>query len=229
MHMEVKISGIVIDQTRTEGKWYVRELKDKNGDVTPMFFRREKSDLIGRLVDKFRRVESAQRFAASHMKELGFHLDHPIGYLIVDKGKIIPEPNEREKLQNSRLELLLKDKVTQASATTMTHSKNEESVQSASHVTVILRKSDLNQELSLLWDDFKHLWGAQNKNDKKAFFKAMGDAIRLSRRDMVTSDPKVWERCRGLVKQFSTLEESLRLQGSSKTTWETIRSFFAPT
>lgn len=229
--MGANISGIVIDQTRTEGKWYVRELKNENGGVTPMFFRREKSDLLGRLVDKFRHVESAQRYAARHMSDLGFQHHEEIGSVYATSGKLRPTADERDKLLSERLQQLLNDKVAQSginplvSTAPTTHGAD---VESSCPVTVILNKSDLNQELHVLWDSFKRHFSLQSKNDKKAFYEEMGNAIRLSRGELRTSDPKVWETSKELIKYISLRDDGDALQGTSRKTWQTLCDFFAP-
>ncbi len=226
--MGVHISGIVIDQTRTDGKWYVRELRDKNGDVTPVFFRREKGDLLGRLIDKFRHVESAQRYAASHLDALGFQHHVDLGDVYATEGVLRSSVNERDKLLSTSLQALLDEKVKQSDIMPSARTDDREITEAACHVTVIRHQSDLNQDLSHLWEGFREHVGAQNKNDKKAFFKEMGDALRLWRGDMVSNDPRVWETCRKLVEHISLRADGRGLQESSKATWEALRDFFAP-
>ncbi len=229
--MGANISGIVIDQTRTEGKWYVRELKNENGGVTPIFFRREKSDLLGRLVDKFRHVESAQRYAARHMSDLGFQYREKLGSVYAASGKLRPTADERHKLVSERLQQLLNKKVAQSGINPLESTaptQNGADVESSCPVTVILSKSDLNKELNPLWDSFKRHFSLQGKNDKKEFYEEMGNAIRLSRGELRTSDPKVWETSKDLIKYISLRDDGDALQGTSRTTWQTLCDFFAP-
>lgn len=109
--MKPAITGIVIDQTREAGKWYVREVKDETGGgVKPVFFRREKSDLIGRIYDKIIGAESAQRYAATHINELTEKTPVDVSNIVDDSSKLNFPPAKPEKITAEDLETLLERK-----------------------------------------------------------------------------------------------------------------------
>jgi predicted RNase H-related nuclease YkuK (DUF458 family) len=98
------IKGIVIDQTRKTGKWYVREVKHETGSgVKPVFFRREKSDLIGKIYDKIVGAESAQRYAATHINELTEKTPVDVSNIVDDSGNLNFPPGQTRENNRRRL------------------------------------------------------------------------------------------------------------------------------
>ncbi len=224
--MGARISGMVIDQTRTEGKWYVRELKDENGGITPVFFRREKSDLLGRLIDKFRHVESAQRYAARHMEELGIPVS--ITDTAAATGRMRSGSGSQSKLASNDLQKLLNHAVKDAARPPRLLDDDEAADGSNLSVTVIQHKPDRTQELDLLWDAFKSRLGTGNAT-KKAFYKNAEMAIRVCRGDMMTSDPKIWKNCKQFVDSLHAQADHIKLSGIAKNTLAVLEDSFGET
>ena len=227
--MEGKITGMVIDQTRTEGKWYVRELKDGNGGVRPLFFRREKSDLVGRLIDKFMHVESAQRYAARHMKELGFDSSERVTDVYSAPGKLKRIANEQKKLAGERLQKLLSGKVALAAATRPGPASRDSLIEADTSppITVIRNKAVPRQQLDRLWQACRHQRydNKQDKAAKKDFEHLMGQALRLLRGELASNDPEVWRECREFIRQFG---DGAWTSDAARQDFGQLRNYFFP-
>lgn len=152
--MAKKITGLIIDQTCLEGKWYARELKDHDGGVTTLFFRRKKTDWFGRLVDKlFLGAKSGQRYAASHFDALGFKIRLSHDEVFTSGGAIRKGVNERDKLTPQRLQDLIHQKQTQASKGWLPPPEPNAPVQQEDllPVAVVLDNTSLRNEIRPFW------------------------------------------------------------------------------
>ena len=226
--MGVKISGIVIDQTRTEGKWYVRELKDENGGVTPMFFRREKSDLIGRLIDKFKGAKSAQRYAASHMAELGFGRTENMNNVSAANSEMVASNKTRNKLESTDLQNLLDIEAQRKFESSLLPASDDAAAGSRLPVTVMRHKPDRKRELDLLWAEFEPRLGA-SKSAKNEFYTTMALAIGLYRRDLTSSDPKLWDKCEKFLNVLAGHASQMKSSTFVDTTLADLHGFFDKT
>ena len=204
--MVPKITGIIIDQTKTEGKWYVREIKDGD-NIKPMFFRRDKADLLGRLVDKLRGAESGQRYAVAHRSELKL-LDSVELQSIFDPeiyGKPtsqLPEKFTHEKLQNLLDQTLASpDKPQDVSITTI---KTKD-------------KAGLKNHVSQLWENYRQptYQNKQHTLSKSDFMRLMTQALQLHSKEMVSNDPKIKEECVDFV---------IRLRDAGEVAWKTTEA-----
>ncbi len=230
--MDGKITGLVIDQTRTEGKWYVREIKDANGGVRPLFFRREKGDLIGRLIDKFTHVESAQRYAARHMADLGFDSSESVTDVYATPGKLKPITSERDKLLGERLQRLLSGKAQQAAATRAGAVSPDSPTGEANTlpVTVIRNKSAPKQQLNRLWNACKHhrYDDKQDKGARKDFEHLMGQALRLRSGELVSNDPEVWREIREFIRNLNAAGDAAWSTDAARQEFGHLRDHFFP-
>jgi len=230
--MQGKITGIVIDQTRAEGKWYVRELRDENGGIKPLFFRREKSDLIGRLVDKFRHVESAQRYAARHMDELGFDSTDSMTDVYAAPGKLKLFANERQKLAGERLQRLLAGKAALASAGHAGGaSKNAQvDAEGTPPVTVIHNQAAPKEQLDRLWNACRHRRydDKQDKNARADFDQRMGPVLQLYNGELATNDPAVWRECRQFIDFLDSAGQSAWAGDAARLEFGQLCKYFLP-
>ncbi len=230
--MEGKITGLVIDQTRTQGKWYVRELDDGNGGVRPLFFRRETSDLIGRLIDKFTHVESAQRYAARHMTDLGFSSADSVTDVYAAPGKLKPITTEQKKLAGERLQALLAGKAAQATAARagcVSHDLQNDAA-SSPPVTVIRHPSAPKEPLQSLWNACKHhrFTDKHDKAARKDFEHLMGQALRLQRGELASNDPKVWRECMDFIRHLDNAGDSAWENDAARQKFGQLRDYFFP-
>jgi hypothetical protein len=196
------ITGIVIDHTRETGKWYVREVKNETGDgVKPVFFRRDKSDLIGRIYDKMLGAESAQRYAAAHITELTTTSPVDVSNIIDDSGNLKPTPEKPEKITAEALQSLLdrKCKLVDSAQPNEGPQKTDDGV---SLVTVIstANKKELKREVDQLWSRYQ---GTEivSKDD---FKRLMQLSLQLAGGHVKSNDPKVWDDCENFVGRLSS-------------------------
>jgi hypothetical protein len=196
------ITGIVIDHTRETGKWYVREVKNETGDgVKPVFFRREKSDLIGRIYDKMLGAESAQRYAAAHITELTTTSPVDVSNIVDDSGNLKPPPKKPEKITAEALQSLLdrKCKLVDSAQPNEGPQKIDDGV---SLVTVIstANKKELKREVDQLWSRYQ---GTEivSKDD---FKRLMQLSLQLAGGHVKSNDPEVWNDCENFVGRLSS-------------------------
>jgi len=218
------ITGIVIDHTRETGKWYVREVKNETGDgVTPIFFRREKSDLIGRISDKLRGAESAQRYAASHINELTVATPVDVSKIADERG-ILHFPQDRpKKLTAEALQALLDRKcqlVNSGRPNEGPHTIDD----GVSLVTVIstANKKELKREVDQLWSSYQ---GSEivSKDD---FKRLMQLSLQLAAGHLQSSDPKVWNHCKNFVSRLSSEHEEAWKNQQVPEKFQSLKTFF---
>ena len=200
--MDLKITGMIIDKTHESGKWYVRETKDETGDgIKPVFFRRDKTDLFGRLIDKFRGVESAQRYAAAHFNELGFKVHAEISDVLDDSG-MLKKPEKKtekktEKLEADHLQSLIDGKCS------LTSSKRpKETIQQASDqdlsITVVIKSDEkkIQGEVDQLWSHFRMAGKSESRGgyEEDTFKRLMQLSLQLES-GLAKADAKSWGVC----------------------------------
>jgi hypothetical protein len=196
------ITGIVIDQTRETGKWFVREVKDEAGSgVKPVFFRREKSDLIGRIYDKIVGAESAQRYAAAHLNELTEKTPVDVSNIVDDSGNLKLPPEKPEKITAEALQSLL-DRKCNLVGSAQPNEGLQKIDDGVSLVTVIstTNKKELKREVDQLWSSYQ---GTEiiSKDD---FKRLMQLSIQLADGNVKSNDPKVWFDCKNFVGRLSS-------------------------
>ncbi len=224
------ITGLVIDQTRSTGKWYVREAKDQGGGVRPLFFRRDKSDLIGRLADKFGRAESAQRYVARHMDELGLFAPLRMGDVYAAPGVLKPAQEERTKLNGDRLQRLLEAAAASASPPSVDPLKNEAESNRVPPTVTVIRNTASPELLNQLWHGCQRpqFSDKQDKRQRKDFEKLMGQAMLLQRGELSTNDPAIWKECREFVNYLNRGGADAWSDKKAFAAFTDIRNFFLP-
>lgn len=199
--MKPAITGIVIDQTREAGKWYVREVKDETGGgVKPVFFRREKNDLIGRLYDKLRGAESAQRYAAAHLDELDESSRDDPRNIMNDQGFLTLAKSRTKKLDAETLQKLLdrKCELVRPGKPSEGPQKIDDGV---SLVTVITAKDKaLKREVDRLWSSFQ---GADNIS-KDDFKRLMQLSLQIAEDHVKSNDIKILNECKNFIGKLSS-------------------------
>jgi hypothetical protein len=199
-YVNIKITSIIIDQTRTAGKWYVREIPNKTGDgIAPVFFRREKTDLVGRLIDKAKGVQSAQRYAAKHMHDL--HIAPALDTSNIASEALGQKGGHVKKLENKALETFLHKQAGCVSSTPVNLK-----------VTVI-NKNQVGTSKTVveeLWKSCTHssFDDKSNKSQKKEFIRLLNQSLDLSSGRMATNDPSVRTECATFVKDLSNNNNS---------------------
>ena len=195
-YVNTKITGIIIDQTRTAGKWYVREIPNKTGDgIAPVFFRREKTDLMGRLIDKAKGVQSAQRYAAKHMHDLAIAP-------ALDTSKITSEAlGQVKKLENKALETSLHEIAERVSSPPV------------GLIVTVINKNQRGTSKTVveeLWKSCTHssFDDKSNKSQKKEFIRLLNQSLDLSSGRMTTNDPSIRMECFAFVKDLSNNNNS---------------------
>ena len=221
--MNPVITGIVIDHTRETGKWYVREVKNETGDgVTPIFFRREKSDLIGRISDKLRGAESAQRYAASHIYELTGNTPDDVSNIADDSGEIRLERHRQKKLTAEALQALLYHK-SQLVDKGRTNEGPQTIDDGVSLVTVITAKDKaFKREVDQLWSNYKGTSGVSKTN----FKRLMQLSLQLAVGHLKSSDPKVWNDCKNFVSRLSSEHEEAWKNQQVPEKFQSLKTFF---
>ncbi len=221
--MNPVITGIVIDHTRETGKWYVREVKNETGDgVTPIFFRREKSDLIGRISDKLRGAESAQRYAASHINELTGNTPVDVSNIADDSGNLNFPQDRPKKLTAEDLQALL-DHKRQLVGKGRANEGPQTTDDGVSLVTVITAKDKaLKREVDQLWSSYQ---GSEivSKDD---FKRLMQLSLQLAAGHLKSSDPKVWHDCKNFVSRLSSEHEEAWKNQQVPEKFQSLKTFF---
>ena len=194
-YVNTKITGIIIDQTRTAGKWYVREIPNKTGDgIAPVFFRREKTDLVGRLIDKAKGVQSAQRYAAKHMHDL--HIAPALDPSSITSEALGQKSGHVKKLENKVLETFLHEQAECVSSTPVNLK-----------VTVINKNQGGTSKTVVeeLWKSCTHssFDDKSNKSQKKEFIRLLNQSLDLSSGRMTTNDPSVRMECEKFIKDLN--------------------------
>ncbi len=199
--MNPVITGIVIDHTRETGKWYVREVKNETGDgVTPIFFRREKSDLIGRISDKLRGAESAQRYAASHINELNGKTPVDVSNIVDDSRNLNFSQDRPKKLTDEDLQALL-DRKRQLVDKGRPNEGRQTKDDGVSLVTVITAKDKaFKREVDKLWSNYKGTSGVS----KTDFKRLMQLSLQIAAGHIKSNDRKVWNDCNNFVRRLSS-------------------------
>ena len=222
--MNPVITGIVIDQTRETGKWYVREVKNEAGDgVKPVFFRREKSDLIGRIYDKIVGAESAQRYAAAHITELTTASSVDVSNIVDDSRNLKLPPEKPEKITAEALQSLLdrKCKLVESSQPNEGPQKVDDGV---SLVTVIstANKKELKREVDQLWSSYQ---GTEivSKDD---FKRLMQLSLQLSTGHVKSNDTKVWFDCKIFVGRLSSERGEAWKNQQVPENFQSLKTFF---
>lgn len=196
--MDLKITGMIIDQTHGSGKWYVRETKDETGDgIKPVFFRRDKTDLLGRLIDKFRGVESAQRYAAAHFNELGFKVHAEISDVLDDSGMLKKPEKKTEKLEADHLQSLIDGKCSLTSSKRPKESMQQDSDQDLS-ITVVIKSDEkkIQGEVDQLWSHFRMAGKSESRGgyEEDTFKRLMQLSLQLES-GLARADAKSWGVC----------------------------------
>ena len=204
--MEPKITGIIIDNSRTEGKWYVREVEEGDG-VKSLFFRRDKNDFLGRLIDKFKGAESAQRYAAAHMKDLNFMNSVELASVYEAPGKLKAIEPEIKKLSSDRLNNLLTN-AGRASIATKDFSVTRIN---------LADKAGLKAKIDSLWKNYNppRQPGRNPGFSKSEFARLLQTALSLKSGALVTNDLTLKEECLAFV-------DRLRAEGPSA--WKNVES-----
>lgn len=199
--MKPAITGIVIDQTREAGKWYVREVKDETGGgVKPVFFRREKNDLIGRLYDKLRGAESAQRYAAAHLDELDESSRDDPRNIMNDQGFLTLAKSRTKKLDAETLQKLL-DRKCELVGPGKPSEGPQKIDDGVSLVTVITAKDKaLKREVDRLWSSFQ---GADNIS-KDDFKRLMQLSLQIAEDHVKSNDIKILNECKNFIGKLSS-------------------------
>ena len=198
--MNAKITGIIIDQTRSKGKWYVREIPDKNGDgVQPLFFRREKNDLFGKLIDKIKGAQSAQRYAAAHVNEL--NIPHQISAAEITEQTLKQKPTyNTHKWESALVEQFLTDRVGNLTAQSgvMTTSVIDNSKQ---HVN--------KRQIEKFWQLYDQSKSNQSdeKITKKEFTRLMKQSVDLMSKSLITNDASVHGECEKFIRNLCDADD----------------------
>ena len=225
-YVNTKITGIIIDQTHTEGKWYVREVPNKTGDgVAPVFFRREKTDLLGRLIDKAKGVQSAQRYAAKHVHDL--YISNPMNPSDINLETLQKRSFPVKKLENDVLANFLDTKAKSAG------SKLEDL-----KVTVI-NGNQSGPSKALVEDLWKSCTcpsfdDKSNKSQKKEFIRLLNQSLDLSSGRMITNDPSVREECEQFIQNLNENNNlpghwTLNISEDAQKIWHKLQNNFLQT
>ena len=222
--MNPVITGIVIDQTRETGKWFVREVKDETGSgVKPVFFRREKSDLIGRIYDKIVGAESAQRYAAAHLNELTEKTPVDVSNVVDDSRNQNPPPEKLEKISAEALQTLLdsKCKLVDSGRPNEGHQKTDDGV---SLVTVIstANKKELKREVDQLWSSYQ----GDKFVSKDDFKRLMLLSLQLADGHVKSNDHTVWHDCNDFVAYLSSRPKEAWKNQQVPEKFQPLKTFF---
>ena len=222
-YVNTKITSIIIDQTRTEGKWYVREVPNKTGDgVAPVFFRREKTDLLGRLIDKAKGVQSAQRYATKHIHDL---------YIAPAQD---PSNIKLETLQQKNFSVKkLENKVLEEFLDIKAKSAGSEPVDLK--VTVISGNQSGTSK-ALVEELWKSCTGPSfndksNKSEKREFIRLLNQSLDLSSGRITTNDPSVRRACEQFVQNLNHNNNlpghwALSISKKAQDTWYELQNNF---
>ena len=222
--MNPVITGIVIDQTRATGKWYVREVKNETGDgVKPVFFRREKSDLIGRIYDKMLGAESAQRYAAAHINELTTTSPVDVSNIVDDSGNLKLPLEKPEKITADDLQSLL-DRKCRLVDSAQPNEGPQKLDDGVSLVTVIssANKKELKREVDQLWSSYQ---GTSNVS-KDDFKRLMQLSLQLAGGHVKSNDPKVWDDCENFVGRISSERGKAWKNQQVPEKFQSLKTFF---
>ncbi len=193
--MNTKITGIIIDQTRSKGKWYVREIPDKNGEgIQPLFYRREKNDLLGKLIDKIKGAQSAQRYAVAHLNEL--NIPHQISAAETTEETLKQKSTcNTHKWESSLLEQFLTDR-----ARNLTDQPGEISTS-----VIDNKKKNVNKrQIEKFWQLYDHSKSNQSdeKITKKEFTRLMKQSVDLMSKSLITNDASVNGECEKFIRNL---------------------------
>lgn len=193
--MVAKITGIIIDQTHSDGKWYVREMPNKNGDgVQPLFFRREKNDLVGRLIDKLKGAQSAQRYAATHVNELNITNQTSAKEITSETLNQNPTYNSY-KWDSASLEKFLTDR-----ASNLPPQSGEITTSLIDNNKQRANKGQI-EKFWRLYDNNKNNQSGE-KLTKKEFTRLMKQSVDLMSKSLITNDASVHDECKVFIRNL---------------------------
>lgn len=222
--MNPVITGIVIDQTRETGKWYVREVKDETGiGVKPVFFRRERSDFIGRFYDKLCGAESAQKYAAAHINQLTVIKPVDVSNIVDASGNLDFPSQIPNKFTPEDLQALLDQKCKLVDPGELTEG-SQKIHDAKSLVTIISAKNnkEIKREVDRLWSNY------QDTDDisKGDFKRLMRLSLQLAAGDVQSNDRKVWNECKNFVGRLASRGDAEWKNHQILDKFESLKSFF---